>query len=46
MDRLLVVKLEPAVRIGISRKALYAEQHIAGLCLVNDWSARDIQAWE
>lgn len=23
-----------------------AEQHIAGLCLVNDWSARDIQAWE
>ena len=23
-----------------------AELHIAGLCLVNDWSARDIQAWE
>ena len=23
-----------------------AESHIAGLCLVNDWSARDIQAWE
>jgi fumarylacetoacetase len=23
-----------------------AEQHVAGLCLVNDWSARDIQAWE
>lgn len=23
-----------------------AEQHIAGLVLVNDWSARDIQAWE
>jgi fumarylacetoacetase len=23
-----------------------AEQHIAGVCLVNDWSARDIQAWE
>jgi fumarylacetoacetase len=23
-----------------------AEQHIFGLCLVNDWSARDIQAWE
>jgi len=23
-----------------------AEQHVFGLCLVNDWSARDIQAWE
>ncbi|HSQ55747.1 MAG TPA: fumarylacetoacetase [Gemmata sp.] len=23
-----------------------AEQHIAGVCLVNDWSARDIQRWE
>ena len=23
-----------------------AESHIAGLCLVNDWSARDIQSWE
>jgi fumarylacetoacetase len=23
-----------------------AEDHIAGLCLVNDWSARDIQRWE
>ena len=23
-----------------------AEEHIFGLCLLNDWSARDIQAWE
>jgi fumarylacetoacetase len=23
-----------------------AEHHIFGLCLLNDWSARDIQAWE
>jgi fumarylacetoacetase len=23
-----------------------AEEHVAGLCLVNDWSARDIQTWE
>ncbi|SDN19306.1 fumarylacetoacetase [Pseudomonas jinjuensis] len=23
-----------------------AESHIAGFCLLNDWSARDIQAWE
>ncbi|MCI8209873.1 fumarylacetoacetase [Pseudomonas sp. S25] len=28
--------------IGISDAA----QHIAGLCLLNDWSARDLQAWE
>ena len=23
-----------------------AEEHIFGLCIVNDWSARDIQSWE
>ena len=23
-----------------------AEAHIAGLCLLNDWSARDVQSWE
>jgi len=23
-----------------------ADEHIAGFCLLNDWSARDIQAWE
>ena len=23
-----------------------AERHVFGVCLVNDWSARDIQAWE
>ncbi len=23
-----------------------AEDHLFGLCLVNDWSARDVQAWE
>jgi fumarylacetoacetase len=23
-----------------------AEEHIFGLCLVNDWSARDVQTWE
>jgi len=23
-----------------------AEKHVFGLCLLNDWSARDIQAWE
>lgn len=29
-------------RINIAQ----AEEHIFGLCLLNDWSARDIQAWE
>ena len=23
-----------------------AEEHLFGVCLVNDWSARDVQAWE
>jgi fumarylacetoacetase len=23
-----------------------AEKHVFGLCLINDWSARDIQSWE
>ncbi len=29
-------------RIGIDE----APGHVAGLCLVNDWSARDVQKWE
>lgn len=29
-------------RIGIDQ----AESHVFGLCILNDWSARDIQAWE
>ncbi len=33
---------EQGTPIGIDE----AEQHIFGLCLVNDWSARDIQKWE
>ena len=33
-------------RLGESIPLSQAEDHIFGLCLVNDWSARDIQAWE
>lgn len=33
---------DPGVAIDVNS----AEDHIFGLCLVNDWSARDIQAWE
>lgn len=32
--------------LGNSIPISEAENHIFGLCLVNDWSARDIQAWE
>ena len=32
--------------IGQSISLERAEESIFGLCLVNDWSARDIQAWE
>ena len=36
----------PGNALGSSIPISEAEQHIFGLCLVNDWSARDIQAWE
>jgi len=32
--------------LGDSIPISEAEDHIFGMCLVNDWSARDIQAWE
>ena len=32
--------------LGSDIKIAEATQHIAGLCLLNDWSARDLQAWE
>ncbi|MGA8533228.1 MAG: fumarylacetoacetase [Candidatus Tumulicola sp.] len=32
--------------LGIPIPASDAPEHIAGLVLVNDWSARDVQAWE
>ena len=33
---------ELGTRVAIAE----AESHVFGLCLLNDWSARDIQAWE
>jgi len=33
-------------RLGEAIPIAEAEDHIFGICLVNDWSARDIQAWE
>ncbi len=31
---------------GMPIEMAQAESHIFGLCLLNDWSARDLQAWE
>jgi fumarylacetoacetase len=36
----------PGNPLGQSIPMADAEDHIFGLCLVNDWSARDIQSWE
>ena len=32
--------------MGTSVSIAEAEEHVFGYCLVNDWSARDIQSWE
>jgi fumarylacetoacetase len=36
----------PGNLLGQSISIAAAEDHIFGLCLLNDWSARDIQSWE
>ncbi len=36
----------PENALGESIPIAEAEDHIFGLCLVNDWSARDMQSWE
>ena len=38
--------LGPGNELGKSIPVGEAGQHVAGVCLVNDWSARDIQRWE
>jgi fumarylacetoacetase len=50
--RSLDYELEVGIFIGAGNKQgqpipiAEAEQHVFGLCLLNDWSARDIQSWE
>ena len=50
--RRLDYELEVGIFVGPTNSSGYAvpiedaEDHIFGLCLLNDWSARDIQAWE
>jgi fumarylacetoacetase len=36
----------PGNELGKPVPIAEAEEHLFGLCLVNDWSARDIQTWE
>ena len=36
----------PGNDVGTSIPIARAADHIAGYCLLNDWSARDLQAWE
>jgi fumarylacetoacetase len=38
--------LGPGNALGDPIPIAEAEDHLAGVCLLNDWSARDIQAWE
>ena len=38
--------LGPGNRLGAPIPLAEAESHIVGLCLLNDWSARDVQKWE
>jgi fumarylacetoacetase len=42
----LGVWIGPGNEIGTPIPIAEASRHIAGFCLLNDWSARDIQAWE
>ena len=38
--------LGPANPMGYPIPIAQAEDHLFGVCLLNDWSARDIQSWE
>jgi fumarylacetoacetase len=38
--------LGPGNEMGSPIPIISAEDHFVGVCLLNDWSARDIQAWE
>lgn len=42
----LGVWIGPGNALGKPFPIAEANEHIAGFCLLNDWSARDLQAWE
>lgn len=51
-SRRLDIELELGIFLGTGNelgepvRIEQAESHVFGLCLLNDWSARDLQAWE
>jgi len=51
-SRRMDYELELGIFIGVGNEAgspialTEADRHVFGFCLLNDWSARDIQAWE
>jgi fumarylacetoacetase len=42
----LGVWIGPGNSMGSPIPLARAHEHVAGFCLLNDWSARDVQAWE
>jgi fumarylacetoacetase len=42
----LGVWIGPGNSMGSPIPLATAHEHVAGFCLLNDWSARDVQAWE
>ncbi len=42
----LGIWIGPGNELGSPIGIAEADAHVAGFCLLNDWSARDIQAWE
>ena len=42
----LGIWIGPGNELGTPIPIGEAAQHVAGFCLLNDWSARDLQAWE
>ncbi len=42
----LGVWIGPGNALGEAIPLSRAHEHVAGFCLLNDWSARDVQAWE
>jgi fumarylacetoacetase len=46
MELEIAIWVGPGNELGDTIDIGKAEEHIAGVCLLNDWSARDVQAWE
>jgi fumarylacetoacetase len=42
----LGIWIGPGNSLGEAISISHAGEHVAGYCILNDWSARDVQAWE